>query len=132
MTPQQLKAYEAICAADPACRCPLVHYGGRFSDSDDEKDPICWRQSAYLGWRILPDLALSAIENHLHTRLEASSAKAETERDAIWIEMDGGGWWEVNQRGVIGPIWANPNKLNVCLVAHILRLLPETFYDTML
>ena len=107
MTPTQHAAFEAICRADPECRCPLI--------SGEAPYWYCPQTEGYIPNAI----AAAAITDHLHTRLES-----EDFRESEVVRQ--GGVWRVLSL-LDKEIGAFPSKLSAYLCAHAVRLgLAET------
>lgn len=106
MTPAQLEAYLAVCAADTECRCPLAQ---RYED--------LWINPGK-GYVIGKEIAAAAITDHLHTRLGWQNGSASAEYGSVpqrWTCID----WGVNCGE---PVIRNTDKLTAMLAAHIVRL----------
>jgi hypothetical protein len=112
MTPAQLAAFNAICKADPECRCPLVYR---------ERDVWMHRFTPHLVSPVPNGPAAAAITDHLHTRL------CVVDEDRMVSVRSDGSWRE---RRTLNTRFTS--KLSAYLAAHIVRLgLDRTLIENM-
>ena len=110
MTPEQIRMYDRLCAADPTLRCEYcttAYLKGLFGHGSSGGE--------------YGKFAIAAITDHLHTRLDEEHSRSKT---VLYCEMDGGGWWAIRlpikSGGPVVDVYKD--KLTAYLTAHAVRL----------
>lgn len=130
MTPSEIAAYEAVCRADPECRC----YAVIIQPTEDRRitGGVLAFDCDLFHDRVSIALAVAAVRDHLHTRLEHLDAISATptivcDKDGLWHALsvptdDYGG----------DDICKPTTKLRATIAAHVVRLgLPRTLIEEM-